>query len=154
MSNYILTSEGELYHWGVKGMKWGVRRSQNKEQKRLAKAQKKEQKRLAKAQKKWDRDVSENWDDAYNNAIYKHNPTIESFNAKHPNVNFNDKSKAKYNRKYIEDYCKMWNDIYTRELETRFGKAPIDDGRKWCERVPFMMDPVSEYKESIGYRED
>lgn len=34
-SNYILTSNGsfisqnELYHWGIKGMKWGVRRFQN-----------------------------------------------------------------------------------------------------------------------------
>ena len=31
MNNYIPTPNGELYHWGVKGMKWGVRRFQKKD---------------------------------------------------------------------------------------------------------------------------
>lgn len=30
-SNYILGPNGELYHWGIKGQRWGFRRYQNKD---------------------------------------------------------------------------------------------------------------------------
>lgn len=31
MSDYYIVRNGILYHWGIKGMKWGVRRFQNKD---------------------------------------------------------------------------------------------------------------------------
>lgn len=38
MSDYIIASDGELYHYGVKGMKWGVRRKARKDAKEYARA--------------------------------------------------------------------------------------------------------------------
>ena len=54
-TNYILTSEGniisedKLYHWGIKGMKWGVRRYQNSDGSLTAAGRK----RLEKKDQKW-----------------------------------------------------------------------------------------------------
>lgn len=50
-SYYILTSDGELYHYGIKGQKWGVRRYQNPDGSLTAAGQK----RLAKKDAKWAR---------------------------------------------------------------------------------------------------
>lgn len=84
-TNYILTSNGnflsedELYHWGIKGMKWGVRRYQNPDgtltpagRKRLEKkkdqkwAKKKTDKITAKAKKASQRELN-----AYGNELLK-----------------------------------------------------------------------------------
>lgn len=54
-TNYVLTSygnfigEAELYHWGIKGMKWGVRRYQNSDGSLTAAGRK----RLEKKDQKW-----------------------------------------------------------------------------------------------------
>ena len=83
-TNYILTSygnfidEAELYHWGIKGMKWGVRRYQNEDgtltpagRKRLEKkdqkwAKKKTEKITSKAKKASQRELN-----AYGNELLK-----------------------------------------------------------------------------------
>ena len=54
MSDYVITENGELCHYGVRGMKWGVRRG--KYEKAYAKASKKldkMDKKVEKAKKKW-----------------------------------------------------------------------------------------------------
>lgn len=46
---YIISFDGELYHWGIKGQRWGIRRYQNPDGSLTPRGRK----RLEKADQKW-----------------------------------------------------------------------------------------------------
>lgn len=134
MANYYLT------HHGIKGQKWGVRRYQNADGS-LTPAGKKRQVKL---QRKWEKNVNDNWHTAYNRAADKVNKKLNEFNAKYEGISLNDNPKVR--KKYIKEYCDMWNSIYEKELVSTLGQPVIDDGRKWADRVFGFMDADEEYE--------
>ena len=89
MSNYILTSNGELYHYGVKGQKWGVRRYQKKDgtltragKRRLAKKQFEAD--IEAREKKLRKDAVDAYDKSKEGKLY------EAWRKKHPKADLDD----------------------------------------------------------------
>lgn len=143
---YIAQSDtyDELYHHGVKGMKWGVRRnrsgatvSKGERKKQSAQAHKKagqvinnrkNKKELKKAQKKWDDNFQDNYMKAYNTAADKANKTlIPQLNKKYAKYDFSDLSDPKIksiHEKYVKEYSDSFTKLFEKEFDNIAGKRP------------------------------
>ena len=141
MQKTYLTQSGtydELYHHGIKGMKWGVRRnrsgatvSKRERKKQSAQAHKKERdakKELKKKKKKWDDNFQDNYMKAYNTAADKANKTlIPQLNKKYAKYDFSDLSDPKIksiHEKYVKEYSDSFTKLFEKEFDNIAGKRP------------------------------
>lgn len=107
-----------LYHHGVKGMKWGVRKDKYKA---MSRAEKKKTKKTYKDQKKFEKNVSKNWTTSYNKAANIMNEKIEGINKKYKDADLNRDKPRKIDRDYVNAMNKAWTETYSKVLLKDFG---------------------------------
>lgn len=113
MSDYILTQNGELYHYGIKGMKWGVHKKRKDYQVERA------------AKKQFKRDVKDARKGKYKSDI---SFTADTKIAKDGSVELSNvryfQGKKRIGEKKFKELSEYTNKVYSQaEKDTRRGRA-------------------------------
>lgn len=154
----------ELYHYGVKGMKWGIRRYQNEDGSLTEAGKKRASKEYDRAAKKTARDLNRTEGrrrlDAYNRAAnYVNNGGINKFNAaqeKKYGKNYADRPEYErdyykmFNKEFAKNYNKALNEFYENNKNYQRSKAIVEKYGmlKWNEAAVKNEAAVSEVRES------
>lgn len=118
----------ELYHHGIKGMKWGVRRYQNADGSLTPAGKKRQEKQFKKEEKKYDKAYRKNYYKAYNQAAdYANKVLIPKINKKYEKYDFSNMDDPKVKRiydKYINEYQTMFKDTFNTKMKDLIGDRP------------------------------
>lgn len=147
-----------LSHYGVLGMKWGVRKdgmpqgyqgsgNGHKPSKTEKKAAKEQQKRI----KEFNDNYNKNWTKTYNKAADKNAKDLERINKKYKSYDFskidlsnpsnNSAESIKAWNKYVQELDTAWRKNYSEVLLEDFGTYPDPEiGEEWVWQAPFMND--------------
>ena len=163
-NNYVLCSGDEFYHWGIKGMKWGVRRYQNKDGSLTPAGQKRRDKLQAKLDKidnkdapknsgKVSKKISDMTDDELREYITRKNSEKMAYTLERDIAQLNPK-KVSAGQKFAES---MKNEIM-RNTADAAGKAVKEMTNKAMEKAlgKGAADPLSALKkeaEKAGYQQ-
>lgn len=139
----IYNYSNELYHFGVKGMKWGVRRYQNADGSLTSAGKKKISKRYSKQSKKAMKDLNRQqnsmWVKSYNKtADYMNGGGIDKFNKQQEKKYGKDFGKRDG---YMDDYQKLFDKMMNQNLN----KA-LNDFYSNNENVRKSRDLVKKYE--------
>lgn len=138
----------QLYHHGIKGMKWGVRRKRDTKSSRSrarnqdgslsAAGSKKQQKKQQKEIQKFQENVNRNWTKPYNRATDQFNESLKAINKKYENDHFNGDFSSKRGQQYVKEVSSTWQKAYSKALIEDFGPDPVSRGEDWVKNAPFM----------------
>ena len=126
----------ELFHFGIKGQKWGIRRYQNPDGTLTAAGKQ----RYSQNPERLMKDYRENWTQSYNSAAQRSGSEYQRINKKYENADLGRNFETKSGQQYVKEISKAWKSIYMDELRKDYSEASklAGIGEDWMKNAMYM----------------